>query len=153
MLSYPQRLSTRFVTLQPQRSVMPNHPSYHGDLDGKEAEKRLLEKSKSLGSNCYLTRYSQPQSSYVVSAIVFHQGTETPVHIKLIVDNDNNRYSLDGSEKIFSTLDELLEYFKRTPLNAEIRGLGTLCLPPDKSQHGTLPKSRETRKKNFCSIS
>ena len=96
----------------------------------------------SLGSNCYLTRYSKGTESYVVSALIHHKGSPTPVHIKLNIDKDNNIYSLEGTEKIFRTLDELLNYFENNPLSSEIRGLGTPCLPPDKSQHGTLPRPR-----------
>ena len=96
--------------------------------------------SRSLGSNCYLTRYSETQESYVVSAIVYHQGIPTPVHIKLNIDTDNNSYSLEGTEKTFRTLDELLNYFEQNPLSHDIRELGTPCLPPDKSQHRTLPR-------------
>ena len=99
--------------------------------------------SGSLGSNCYLTRYSKGTESYVVSALIHHKGSPTSVHIKLNIDKDNI-YSLDGSEKIFRTLDELLDYFENNPLSSEIRGLGTPCLPPDKSHHGTMQQSRES---------
>ena len=98
--------------------------------------------SRSLGNNCYLTRYSKNQESYMVSALTHYQGTPTPVHIKLNVDKDNNSYSLEGTEKIFHTLEDLLNYFEQNPLSSKIRGLGTPCLPPDKSRHGTLPRPR-----------
>ena len=78
----------------------------------------------------------------MVSALIYHQGTQTPVHIKLNIDTDKNNYSLEGTEKIFCTLNELLNYFEQNPLSSKIRGLGTPCLPPDKSQHGTLPRPR-----------
>jgi len=104
---------------------MPNHPSYHGELNSKEAEGRLSMVSGSLGGNCYLTRYSKNNESYVVSALVYHNGGYTPVHIKLNIDTEKNCHSLEGTEKVFRTLNELLGYFEQNPLSSDIRGLGT----------------------------
>ena len=87
---------------------MPNHLSYHGELTSKEAEERLSMAMAS-GGNCYLTRYSKTQESYVLSTIVVHDGIREPVHIKLNIDTEKGCHSLDGTEKIFRTLDELLK--------------------------------------------
>jgi len=125
---------------------MPNHQSYHGELSSNEAERRLLDTSGPLeGSNCYLTRYSNTNDSYSVSAVVHPKGSQKLVHLKLSIDTDQNCYDLEGSQKRFRTLDELLNYFEQNPLSSDIRALGTPCLPPDTTQHGTLPRSRSKK--------
>ncbi len=114
---------------------MPNHISYHGELDSKEAERRLSmaqvqAQGQAYSCNCYLTRYSKNRESYVVSALVYHNGNQTPVHIKLNIDNENG-HSLEGTMKIYRTLDELLHYYESNPLSHDIRGLGAPVTPLD----------------------
>ena len=75
-----------------------------------------------------------------MSALIHHNGTTTPVHMTLDIDTDNCRYSLEGTKKIFKTLNELLNCFEQNPLSHDIRELGKPCIPPD-NQHGTLPRS------------
>ena len=96
------------------------------------------------GGNCYLTRYSKTRESYVLSAIVFHDGIREPVHIKLNVDTEKRCHSLEGTEKIFRTLDELLNYFEKNPLSSDIRSIGSPCLPPEQYQHTTSATTRMT---------
>ena len=122
---------------------MPNHPSYHGELTTKKAEERLSMAMAS-GGNCYLTRYSKTRESYVLSTIVFHNGIREPVHIKLNVDTEKGCYSLEGTKKIFCTLNEFLNYFENNPLSPDIRSIGSPCLPPDHYQHTMSATARMT---------
>jgi len=70
---------------------------------------------------------------------VHHNGDQTPVHIKLNIDNDNG-HSLEGTMKVYRTLDELLHYYETNPLSHGIRGLGAPVAPLDK-QSETFSKS------------
>ena len=116
---------------------MPHHPSYHEIISGKEAERRLTENSE---GNCYLTRYSESEEKYVVSAIVSHRGMREPVHFVLEIDSEAPSYSFKGSEKIFRTIDELLTYYEQYPLNEEIRSIGSICHPPESPDQPLEPR-------------
>ena len=105
---------------------MPEHSSYHGDISGPEAERILKESPK---RNCYLTRYSRNSSTYTLSVVYIYNNQDKVLHLKLSIDNERLQHSLEGTEKIFTTLNELLQYYENNPLSPEIRNLGSPCLP------------------------
>ena len=105
---------------------MPEHSSYHGDISGPEAERILKESPK---RNCYLTRYSRNSSTYTLSVVYIYNNQDKVLHLKLSIDNELLQHSLEGTLKIFATLNELLQYYENNPLSPEIRNLGSPCLP------------------------
>ena len=121
---------------------MPHHPSYHGKISGKEAERRLTEHSE---GNCYLTRFSEHNESYAVSAIISHYGTRELVHLVLDIDSEASSYSFERSGKVFRTIEELLSYYQHNPLNEEIRSIGSICYPRESPDQPPEQRRQRTR--------
>jgi len=114
--------------LKPSKNEMPDHRSYFGNISGSEAE-TILRKSKK--RNCYLTRFSDGNDSYTVSVIFLANNEDKIIHLKLSIDNDNSSFSLEGTQKKFHALDDLLKFYERNTLSSEIRNLGSPCVPPN----------------------
>ena len=97
---------------------MGEHESYHENITGKEAEKRL----KKLKKRSYLTRYSEIEESYILT--VFEPRTPKYViqHYKIIIEN--GRCNIDGKERDFENIDELLIYYERNRIHNAFKNIG-----------------------------
>ena len=100
---------------------MPIHPAYYGAITGAKAEERLKVKR----GMCFLFRYSEAKICYEISV---KSNDDKVSHIKLIMDKDAPSYQLEGSEKSFISLDELIKYFQKNALNPYISNIGEPCL-------------------------
>ena len=105
--------------LPPTRQQMPDHPAYHEEITGEIAEGRLRAKS----GPCFLFRYSEVEKCYQISI----KYDDKVMHIKLQIDKDAPSYQLDGSEKNFNSLDDLIKYYQKNALSPAIRKIGQPC--------------------------
>ena len=101
------------------RQQMPDHPAYHEAISGASAEEKLKAKS----GPCFLFRYSEAMKCYQI-AVKFNNEVK---HIKLEIDKDALSYQLKGTQKIFTSLDELVEYYQKNALSPTIRKIGQPC--------------------------
>ena len=123
---------------------MSEHRSYHGPLNGDEAEHILKQNAE---PNCYLTRYSNNRQSYILSVINAERKSS---HFQLIIDNDVPSYEIKGTQKKHNSLDDLLNYLERTPLSPTIRSIGKPCLPPGQQQ--PIPQERQQEEETFLQV-
>ena len=146
---------TEVHTLRPSRHEMPDHYSYHGDISGNEAKRILKENSK---RNCYLTRYSNNNETYILSVMFVYKNQDKVCHYELSINTQESRYSLEGTDFVFDTLDKLLKYYESNPLNPDIRNIGMACLvesTPGSSQQPQTPAEslyRDQACKELCEM-
>lgn len=146
-----QQYSAQLMTVSASRKEMPNHPSYHGILDSKEAEQRLAVAGES-GCNSYLTRYSETYRSYVVSVSAWYNGSRLPpAHFQLNIDTDAGYFSIEGSQKHFHTLNELLSYYEMNPISPNVRSIGSVCPVPGDYQHASFQMSGKLKRRSHTS--
>ena len=123
-----------------QLKEISDHPSYHGALKGTEAETRLIEHG---ADNCYLTRYSEERKMYILS-VLKTKGDGDEVHLKhfnlRITKEDGHKvYEIYGTEKRFSALSLLLDFYKSNFLSHNIDSIGEEVLNEE-----SLMRSRAT---------
>ena len=99
---------------------MPKHPAYHEEITGEIAEEKLRKES----GPCFLFRYSVTAKCYQMA--VKHDNKVE--HIKLEIDKDAQSFKLQGSEKIFTSLEELVKYYQKNALISYITTIGQPCL-------------------------
>ena len=112
-------MSTPRTVLSPTRRQLPNHAAYHENISATTAEEKLKAKS----GPCFLFRYSNTYQCYQIS-VKYENEVE---HIEVEIDKDVPSYQLQGSEKIFTSLDELVKYYQKNPLSPSIRKIGQPC--------------------------
>ncbi len=105
--------------LPPSKDQLPNHPAYHMLCNGEQAEDKLRQK----GGNCFLFRYSDTNQKYVLSVLNQKQFYNFTINI----DNSVPSYSLIGTQNTFPSLNELVDYYVRIPLNHNVRTIGKPC--------------------------
>ena len=110
---------------------MKDHCSYHGELSGEEAAKRLLRNKH---ESCYLTRYSKNKKCYMLSVRSAQITQGTIAHLKMKIDNKKEVYELESTRKTFPSMDELLTYYETNPLNEKIRRIGQPCMIPEEQE-------------------
>ena len=91
----------------PESGFMQDSSSYHGPISGKEAVKRLR---KGVGDS-YLTRFS-PNHSYYVLTVLRREPSMVVGNFQLIINTSIEHYSVQGMERSFSSMDELLGYYE-----------------------------------------
>ena len=111
---------------------MPDHVSYHGEIDAATSEQRLQRSGR---RHTHLTRFSVSNKVYLMSAIN-NQGKA--VHFELVIDNDAKEYSLKGTKQVFPSLDELVAHFQKNRLCSTVGSLGETCVAPDIQQQAQL---------------
>lgn len=81
---------------------------FHGDINGKEAEKMLLEKGR---NGSFLVRESMRNiGSYVVSVL-----TGDHVDHVMIYCRDNKKFDIGGGRQ-FENLKDLIDFYVTTPM-------------------------------------
>ena len=100
-----------------EKNIMAEHESYHEEITGAEAERRL----KLIGTNSYLTRYSNKKKSYVLT--VFKQQIPEDVikHYKIVIQNG---YKIDGKQFMCGDIRTLLEHYEKNRLDPAIKAIG-----------------------------
>jgi hypothetical protein len=103
-----------------ESQTLEEHEGYHQAITGREAEKRLRKN----GGHCYLTRYSKFQKCYILS-IHKAQKHSRPVieHFKIIIEGDG-KHKIDGKDKTFDGIKELLEYYEGNRIDPALKSIG-----------------------------
>ena len=102
--------------------MITQHRSYHNEISGEEAKKRL----RVFGDHHYLTRYSENWKFYVLSVYMSDEDLETEKfkHYKLKVSGEGIRI-LD--HKLFESLEIMLKYYEHNRLDPAFPRIG-VCL-------------------------
>lgn len=94
---------------------------YHGNISWTVAEERL----NALRSDCYLVRKSQSEKGkYILSVRYGRFIKHHPIRVQ------GERYEVEGTKKQFSTLKQLIAYYKQRHLSTEWETLVEPCSPP-----------------------
>ena len=120
MITHNMQLS-RMTSPIPERNFMENHTSYHGCISGGEAIKRL---KKTHDVCTYVTRFSTSHRRYVIT--ILKRGRPNTVgHFRLNIDRSAQRkYSVDGLENHFDSIDELLGFYEKNRIHPEFDTIG-----------------------------
>ena len=101
-------------------------PCYHGVMNAKSAESVLREN----GGGCFLIRYSQNRKMYILSVLAKREGGKmAPYHFKIKISKNGaeSTYEIEGSERKFNKILELLEFYHSNPCNQEVESIGNKC--------------------------
>ncbi len=105
-----------------ENEMMDEHPSYHEEITGDEAEKRL----KLCSNHGYLTRHSKKNQSYVLSV---HKQTgleDVFKHFPILFTNgDSKMYQIGVGCKEFANLLEMLNFYERNRIDPSLKSIGT----------------------------
>jgi len=78
---------------------------FFGDISQKLAEEQLSLHAP----GCFLIRFSSQPGNYTLSKLISRDGKKLVVHIRILHENDNYHFNLDGKEHQFSNLDDLVK--------------------------------------------
>ena len=82
----------------------------------------------------YITRYSSTKKSFIISSLMPQTNGEPKLqHIILEVDEEKNRFSIEGLSKEFWAAGDILKYYEQNSISS---GVGSIGIPF---------KSKETR--------
>ena len=98
---------------------MEEHNSYHQAITGKEAERRL----KMCGDCCYLTRYSESQSAYMLSVLYKKNSMK---NFKISINNSgiHKVYKIEGKDEEFDGIGELLNHYEKNRMDPAFPTIG-----------------------------
>lgn len=84
---------------------------FHGPINGKQAEKMLLDKGR---NGSFLVRESQSQPGHYVITV---RVDDTILHIKIQnhVHEQAAKYDIGGGPQ-FETLTDLIDFYKKSPM-------------------------------------
>ena len=109
---------------------------YHGDISWQEAKKRLTAQDSDC---CYLVRKSQHQPGNYVISVMY--GGKVKHHTVLTIKYQY--YEVEGTEKPFSSMDELIAYYQDHFLSTEEELLTIPCPRPTLTPHMKQPPQME----------
>lgn len=111
-----------------------DHMSFHGCVSGPEAVSRLKEAK----ADCYLVRYSDNQSKYLVSVLKKGLGEDRDKDLvkdfEIQIINGGKKCKINGLKKAFKTLDDMLSYYETVPIHPSVASLGDCCPSPRHQQ-------------------
>lgn len=103
-----------------ERKTLKEHPAYHEQISGQEAERRL---NKS-GGHSYLTRYSKEHECYILSVYEQQRHSEPTIcHFKIVIE-DNGERRIDGKEAAFQDIHSLLGHYEVERIDPALRTIG-----------------------------
>ncbi len=115
---------TRLIEInKPEHEMMDEHPSYHEQITGKEAEKRLQRCTE----HGYLTRYSKINQYYVLSVCRKTVSGATLKHFRIVFKNNGHckEYQIgEKTEKTFQSLLEMLNYYEKNRIDPALNNIG-----------------------------
>lgn len=114
-----------------KRMNIDEHQSYQGVMTGETAQLKFQDKV----GNYYLTRYSEERREYVLSvskkinsnSVIFQH-----FFIKITTTHDRSEYEIEGAEKKFDDISELLRYYEANAINDEVEDIGKCYIPEAK---------------------
>ena len=118
-----KRRSVPTPKYQADVSCLVQHPWYHGDISWEDAEERL----EAQDSDCFLVRKSQSEpGKYVLS--VSYGGVVKDFGI--CIHKEDQCYEVEGAAEPFSSLEELVAFYKDHYLTVDGVMLITPCPRP-----------------------
>ncbi|XP_064385801.1 putative uncharacterized protein DDB_G0271606 isoform X2 [Halichondria panicea] len=107
------------------RVMITQHRSYHNEISGEEAEKRL----KVFGNHHYLTRYSENKKCYILSVCASDEDLqfEKTKHFQLKLSDQGIEIQ---EKKRFADLEDMLKYYETNRLDTALPRIG-VCLTED----------------------
>ncbi len=122
------QVTRRLELCKSANEMMDEHASYHEEITGDEAEKRL----KLCSTHGYLTRHSKENQSYVLSV---HKQTDSdnlfkhfPIHF---TNGDRKMYQIGERGKEFVNLLEMLNFYERTRIDPSLKSIGAIVTEDD----------------------
>lgn len=100
--------------------------AFHGSISGHEAVSRL----KATKEDCYLIRYSDNQSKYLLCVLEVGLGQDLVKEFEILIVNDGKRCKINGSKEEFKTLDDMLSHYESMPIHLSVMSLGESCPSP-----------------------
>ncbi len=103
---------------------MSDHPSYHSNVDGMQAEE-ILRKH---GGTCYLTRHSKFNNKYVLS--VLHEDIPDVQHFGLNINKENPTVisEIEGTDAKFDDIFKLLSFYEHHPVDHDFTTIGKMIV-------------------------
>ena len=101
-------------------STYVEEPWYHGDISCDVAEERLT----ALDSDNFLVRKSQSQPGKYVLSVSYGKAMK-----HFMIRKENQRYEVEGAERIFSSLQELVAFYNEHYLTTDWELLTIPCPP------------------------
>ena len=114
-------------TISKPQSSVSHHWCYVGVMTSKQAEKILANKE----GDCYFIRFSNTHQKYMLSVSkksVDDTVIYTHYPINITTKYDFCEYEIEGTEKKFDDIMELLHHYEENPLTGEIDNLGMAAL-------------------------
>ena len=118
-----KRRSVPTPKYQADVSSLVHEPWYHGDISWEDAEERL----EAQDSDCFLVRKSQSQPGEYVLSVSFGRIIKD---FGICIRKESQCYEVEGAEKQFSSLEELVAFYKDHYLTVDGMMLTTPCPPP-----------------------
>ena len=118
-----KRRSVPTPKYQADVSSLVHEPWYHGDISWEDAEERL----EAQDSDCFLVRKSQSQPGEYVLSVSFGRVIKD---FGICIRKESQCYEVEGAEKQFSSLEELIFFYKDHYLTVDGMMLTTPCPPP-----------------------
>lgn len=96
--------------------------SFHGPLNKTESEAKLKEH----GGDCFLTRYSKAKKAYQLSVINRGKKRSTAKieEYHIIFNDEDCEFQIQGKEEVFDSIDDLLEFYQKTPISQTTASIG-----------------------------
>ena len=100
---------------------MEDHQSYHGNITGDEAVRRL----KMAKVDAYLTRFSSRHGRYMIT-VFKPEPSKTIGNFKLVIDKKSQirKYAVEGMERSFQNIDLLLVYYESNRIHPIFDNIG-----------------------------
>ena len=124
---------------------LEEHPGYHQQITGEEAELRLRKN----GGHCYLTRFNKDLKCYILSVYEKQGSSAIMRHFKILIVN-GKRKKIDGLNREFDDVISLLEYYEQHRVDPALRSIGKAYTESTYKQHfqqGELERQRVIRRR------
>ena len=102
------------------KEMMGEHSSYHQNIPGDEAERRL----KQFNAHCYLTCFSNHQNCYMLSVFKQQRPTDVMRHFKIII-KDDRKHLIEGKDEEFDDISQLLAHYEDHRIDPALKNIGT----------------------------
>lgn len=102
------------------------HPTFYGAIDANEAESLLMKQNKTC---CHLMRYSEARDEYMLSVLRNKEDNKYLFHnFDIFIEYSDEQgcatYEVYGSDKYFSSISALLNFYKKNLLTYNIGSIG-----------------------------
>ncbi len=102
--------------------IMDEHPSYHEEITGEEAEKRLQRCT----NHGYLTRHSIKNQHYILSVCKENPAGFVFKHFPIIfnIEGCHKKYRIGQKGRVFNNLKEMLEFYENNRIDPALNKIG-----------------------------